>query len=838
MKASIKTFILLLFTAVILIPANAQPKLWGTLPLGGSTEAGLVYQLDLNGNNFEEIYDFKQYLGRYPKHHIILADNNKFYGLAQDGYGQNASVIYEYDPVSEEYVVAHDFYDLVTQTSISTASSYLVQASDGLIYGFNQEGGLNTDGQLFSFKPGTDEFSYLAEFEVSTTGSYPMGGLVEAGNGKLYGTTMEGGLNNDGVLFSFDPSTNALDHQIDFDAIGAEEAVNGMIMASNGLLYGMTRKGGANNLGTIYAFEPGTGIITLLHEFNPATDGSRPYGRLFQASDGYLYGMTSEGGGTGKGIIFRYDIILGLFNVVYSFDGPSGDFPLGGFVEHNGFLYAMTSNGGVSDKGVLFRFDLSTYTLEKLADFYGNEYGEYPDGSLTLGPDGNLYGQTFSGGKYGIGVMFMYNTSSMLFTKCFDFNDAPDGSIIFSQLMKASDGMVYATTQYGGSYSAGTIYRIDPANRQFESIYDFDLLSTGGGPYDGLMEASDGYLYGVTTFGGSTNFGTIYRFNESSGVLTVIHDLLTISEGQEPRGIPLEHPDGMLYGVTRAGGANSVGCIYQFNLSTSVYTKKADFDALTSGSYPVGSLIKAANGKLYGLASSGGQHTYGTLFEYDPNLATMQAMAFDGLNKGRIPIGTLIEYEDNMLYGMCHMGGFYDEGTLFVIDLNALESTKLMDFNPATTGYKPMGSLIKASNNKLYGTTSRGGAYNSGVIFEYDPSNGTYTTIHEFTSFREYPWFGALLEVETEYGIDDKEDSDALVSVFPNPASSSISVSARPGAYRLAVFNQLGQLISEKEVVLESDYASIDIEDYEVGIYTIQLRSDEINATAKFIKSK
>jgi uncharacterized repeat protein (TIGR03803 family) len=448
-----------------------------------------------------------------------------------------------------------------------------------------------------------------------------------------------------------------------------------------------------------------------------------------------------------------------------------------------------------------------------------------------------LYGQTYGGGKYGMGIMFMYNTTNMLFTKCFDFGDAADGAIIFSNLMEASDNMIYGTTQYGGFYNAGSIYRINPDNRQFESIYDFDLYTSGGGPYDGLMEAGDGLLYGVTPFGGSVNMGTLYRLDMNTGVYTVIHDLITVSEGQEPRGVPLEVTDGILYGVTRAGGANGEGTLYKFNLGTNVFTKQADFDDLTTGKYPGASLIKATNGKLYGLAQSGGQHSYGTLFEYDMASASLQAMAFDGLNKGRIPVGTLIEYEDNMLYGMCHMGGLYDEGTLFVVDLDALACTKLMDFNPATTGYQPMGSLIKASNNKLYGATNRGGAYDSGVIFEYDPESGTYTTIHEFTSFREYPWFGSLLEVETEYGVDETSGEIDALSFYPNPAEKKLFVSADPGTYQLAVFNQRGQQMVEKEVTLGQAHITLDLDQYEAGVYILQLFSEENILSGKFIKS-
>lgn len=836
-----KKFVLNALMALLLsLPCTelmAQSKLWGTLPLGGSTEAGMVYQIDLDDHSMEEIYDFKQYLGHGPRNQVLLATNNKFYGIANGGYGQFGSFIYEYDAVNGEYIVVHDFYDTGVQHGFSAGSAYLMQASDGLVYGFTHNGGVNSEGQLFSYHTETGEFLPLADFEAAITGSGPIGGLVEGNDGKLYGLTNEGGGCNCGMLFSFDPATSLLQPALELTGFSGIHPNNGMIKAGNGMLYGMIREGGANSMGTLFSYETGTGIFTNLHDFNPLNDGGRPYGRLFQASDGHLYGMTSEGGALGEGVIFRYNINLDIFNVIYSFDGANGSFPLGSLIEHEGSLFGMTANGGVADKGILFRFDHSSNTLVKLVDMYGEDYGEYPDGTLSLGPDGKLYGQAYSGGKYDAGIMFVYDLADMTFTKCFDFESAADGAISFSGLMMASDGMIYGTTQYGGQYRAGTIYRINPANRQFELIFEFDLFSSGGGPMYGLMQAADGFLYGATPFGGTVNSGALYRMDPNSGVYTVIHDIITPSEGNEPGGIPVEATDGMLYGTTRRGGANDEGAIYKFNLSTSVYAKQADFESLVTGKYPAGSMIKAANGKLYGVTHTGGPYNNGSIFEYDLASGTLQAVVhFDGLNKGRIPTSTLLEYEDNMLYGMCHMGGLYDAGTIFVLNLQAGLYTKLMDLDPATTGCNPYSALMKASNGKIYGTTRHGGASDCGVIFEYDPATGDYIHIHEFNSFREYPWFSPLLEVESEFGVDEYAVTTQL-SCYPNPVSDRLTLKGIAGSSEISIHNQLGMLVYLHSCPGNDGITELDVAGLEPGIYIAGARGkDGRTACVKFLK--
>lgn len=829
--------LLLLF---ILPEINAQPKLWGTLPYGGDPGAGLVYEINLNGMQMSDIHAFEKFEGFNSRHQVLLADNNKLYGIAEGGFGQFGCILYEYDPETNNYHIVHDFFDPDLWIGLSAGGGYLMQASNGLIYGFNQNGGPGQEGQLFSFDIETGILTYLANFDSSTTGSTPVGVLTEASDGKLYGVANEGGVCNYGTIFSYDIESGALTQERCFDWNDGSDPVDGMIKASNGLLYGMTHAGGGSGDGVIYSFEPGTGIYTLLHEFNTAAHGGKPYGRLFEASDGDLYGFTSTGGLNGDGMMFKYETDIDLFVVRYNFDGADGAYANGSLVEYEGFLYGMTTEGGVNNEGTLFRYDKVANQLTKLADFYGNDYGRYPYGSLCVGPDGMLYGQTFTGGENDMGVMFKYDTENLAYIKCFDFGQSDEGAQNASSLMLADDGWAYGTTWGGGQYDGGTIYRINPADRTFESLYDFDIYTYGGYPTSGLIQATDGFFYGATPGGGTVGTGVIYRFDATNRILTVLEDLSTPSEGTVPSGPPIQASDGFLYGLTTEGGSIGDGALYKFNLSNSVYSKQADFQDAANGSNPGGKLVEAPNGKLYAMAESGGVFTYGTLFEFDPVTSSLFVkFHFDGLNKGAYPVSSLIEYEENMLYGLCAEGGMYDEGTMFVYDVSSNICTKVHDFNSAVDGSNPQGDLMKASNGKIYGTTNKGGTYDCGVIFEYYPVTGDYAVIHEFTTYREMPWFSNFLEVETDFGMPEGNKEAVKLSLYPNPARNYICVKTPVSeVVSIKLLSQSGKLLMEQEGDMTPEGTKISIGSLNTGVYLIQVNGPSSAFSGKFIKSR
>ena len=250
---------IILFTSILTFNSKAQtPELWGVTSRGGTSDAGVLFKIDANGANHQTVYNWIKYEGGNPKGSLIKAANGKLYGLALMGGVYPEGVLFEYDPATNIYTKKYDF----DGTNGSYPFGSLIQASNGKLYGLTAYGGVNNDGVLFEYDPATDIYTKKYDFD-GTNGKYPKGSLLQADNGKLYGMTLNGGTNDNGVLFEYDLSTNTYTKKYDFDSTnGSNPYLNSLIQASNGKLYGMTTKGGINNDGVLFEYDPLTEIYT------------------------------------------------------------------------------------------------------------------------------------------------------------------------------------------------------------------------------------------------------------------------------------------------------------------------------------------------------------------------------------------------------------------------------------------------------------------------------------------------------------------------------------------------------------------------------------------------
>src|SRR6056297_841469 len=141
-------------------------------------------------------------------------------------------------------------------------------------------------------------------------------------------------------------------------------------------------------------------------------------------------------------------------------------------------------------------------------------------------------------------------------------------------------------------------------------------------------------LWGLTYQGGEYNAGTIFNTYQDGSNHQIVHELFKYT-GRNPRYAKLcEADNGRFYGMTRSGGSNDNGVLFEFDPVTGTYTNKFDFDGASKGRNPYGSLMQASNGKLYGMTRNGGSNGYGVLFEFDPATGTYtKKLDFDGRAK-------------------------------------------------------------------------------------------------------------------------------------------------------------------------------------------------------------
>jgi uncharacterized repeat protein (TIGR03803 family) len=364
-------------------------------------------------------------------------------------------------------------------------------------------------------------FTSLASFN-GTDGAYPYYVyLVQGTDGNFYGTASSAGANNEGTFFKV-TTAGKLTPLYNFCSLtscadGSEPAA-GLVLASNGAFYGTTVYGGANGQGAVYKITP-AGKLSTLHSFN-GTDGAYPYVGLIQAANGNLYGTTSGGGTDNLGTIFEITP-GGKLSSLHSFSGADGQYPDGRLVQGtNGNFYGMTYEGGANSGGTVFQITTGG-KLTTLYSFTGGADGAGPVGALIQASNGKFYGTTSAGGAHSGGTVFEMapgGTASTLYSFC-KLSSCADGETPWAGLIQATDGNLYGTTSAGGANGGGTIFRITTAGT-LTTLYSFCSQSgctDGDSPYEGLLQATNGDLYGTTYYGGTDNDGTIYSSSVGLG---------------------------------------------------------------------------------------------------------------------------------------------------------------------------------------------------------------------------------------------------------------------------------------------------------------------------------
>ena len=182
---------------------------------------------------------------------------------------------------------------------------------------------------FFSFDPSSSTYKKMFDFDFDN-GTNPSGSLIQGSDGKLYAMTVgyDPGEESSApaVIFSFDPSSSTYKKNLDFDGTNGAHPRGSLMQASDEKLYGMTNQGGSNDSGVIFSFNPSSFTYKKTFDFE-GTNGAKPSGSLMQASDGKLYGMTSEGGSNGKGAIFSYDPSTSTYTKLKDYNGVNGANP-------------------------------------------------------------------------------------------------------------------------------------------------------------------------------------------------------------------------------------------------------------------------------------------------------------------------------------------------------------------------------------------------------------------------------------------------------------------------------------------------------------------------------
>jgi uncharacterized repeat protein (TIGR03803 family) len=342
------------------------------------------------------------------------------------------------------------------------------------------------------------------------------------------------------------------------------------LIAYKGVFYGATPQGGSGRLGTFFRIAS-SGSEKTLYDFGKvsAGDSGPQFGPLVEL-DSIFYGTTYDGGEHALGSVFRISP-TGEEKVLYSFaGGKDGERPTGGLVAVNGTLYGTTSLGGTgkcaSDEGCGTVFKIATSGKETvLYSFKGISTGDGPEGGLAY-VGGALYGTAVQGSTpYDSGMVFKISLAGSLKViysfkgSPFDDGDGPNGNLTVVK------GVLYGTTTSGGSSAdgAGTVFRITTSGSE-KVLYSFKGGSDGAYPNFTSLAYLNGALYGTTCIGGTHSLGTIFKVTTSGGE-SVLHSFAGGSDGAIGDRIADAGPavlNGKLYGVAPSGGKGNYGTVY------------------------------------------------------------------------------------------------------------------------------------------------------------------------------------------------------------------------------------------------------------------------------------
>jgi uncharacterized repeat protein (TIGR03803 family) len=371
--------------------------------------------------------------------------------------------------------------------------------------------------------------------------------------------------------------------------------------------------------------------------------------------------------------------------------------------------------------------------------------------------------------------------SAQTFTTLHGF-DSTDGAFPAAVLVQATNGDLYGTTPFGGANNGGggnngTVFKITPSGK-LTTLHSF-TSTDGAQPYAGLVQTTNGDLYGTTLSGGVhlcnyaitglngvTGCGTLFKITPS-GKLTTLYDFCSqtnCTDGANPVAGLVQATNGDFYGTTVLGGANLEGTIFKITPRgklTTVYSFCAQ-DGCADGAEPVAGLVQAANGDFYGTTLRGGANNTcygdygavgagcGTVFKITPSGKLTSLYSFCPLNgciDGANPQAALVQATNGDFYGTTFYGGASDAcsngyegesegcGTVFKITPSG-KLTSLYSFCTefgCPDGEIPTG-LIQATNGDFYGATSgiyAGQIEDNGTIFKITPS-GKLTTIYGF----------------------------------------------------------------------------------------------------------
>ncbi len=651
--------------------------LYGTASSGGAQDFGLIFRISTTGA-FASLHSLTGASGvakgSVPGT-LVQHANGNFYGVTQAGGAAGFGTVFCLTSAGI-FTTLLEF----TGTGGLTKGAEPVGAltfNGTTLFGVTKSGGASDKGVIYKVTT-SGAYTLMTEFTgVSGTrlGSAPAAGLfLNPTDSTLYGTTEFGGTNDLGAAFKITTTASPTFTSLRSfaDATGSQP-VGTLARGSDGALYGVAAGGGTNGFGALYRITT-AGTYSVLANFSGSSGaaiGAVGRAGMLLASDGNLWGTTSAGGLGTRGNIYKISE-AGTFLSVALFENPLGWTPVGPpLADSGGWLVPMRS-GGPNGQGSLARKQVGSAAT--LAGAFDTSNGAEPVGGLTR-VGGDVFGVTTSGGSSNRGSTFRYNSTTGVTLVA--NHTTPGGVLAEGQLVRGEDGALYGTAREGGATSRGSLWKVTLAGTRNRLISFAGTAGSAKGerPRGSLALAPNTSFYGVTQSGGVANAGTIFRLSALGTLITLAE--FTASGPRAPLGGLLLGTDGKIYGTTSLGGTNDAGTLIRIDPSTDSWSVLASFST-SVGETPAGGLAEGPDGALYGMTTAGGAEGYGSVFRYAAASGLSVLISFTGSAGSApglpssglgndAPLGGLAFDQDGSLLGTAPAGGTWGGGVIFRI---------------------------------------------------------------------------------------------------------------------------------------------------------------------------
>lgn len=572
--------------------------LYGTTEAGGNTN-GTIFRISPAGTGYAVLHRFQiATQGSGPDFGLVEGPEGWLYGVTATGGPGSLGTVYRFRPADQRFEVLHAF-QTTTRGQGYRPTALTLNATRTRLWGTTLSGGAGDGGVFFQLQLDGGGYQVLGELVGGSLGRFFWGELALTPDGRLVSATLSGGgPEQAGALMSWNSSNGQVEVLYRFQPGGQDARTPSadLIEGRDGYLYGTTSQGGRLGRGTVFRLQKDLTGYQLLHHFGEADqDGETPVAPLVQDASGTLYGTTAyrTGGATG-GTVYKLQPEGSGYQVLKRFTtrATEGALIVGGLtLTADGWLLGLTVEGGAFNGGTCFRLRPDGSSFSVLHAFGEDDDGTAPGDGLTPCADGFLYGILNSKGAFDGGAIFRIRPDGQGYQVLHHFGrTAEDGKLPVGGLLCRADGSLYGTCASGGQHGQGTIFRFRPGSADYAVLHHFNPTNDAGlQPRSRLVEWLDGRLYGTTATDALSGLGTIFAINPDGTGFTTVHRFINIfQDGYRPWAGLTAASDGALYGTVSLGGVGESGRLYRLSNDawvrfTSIRTESAGRQARLTG---------------------------------------------------------------------------------------------------------------------------------------------------------------------------------------------------------------------------------------------------------------